>query len=302
MTCIQCDSSCLTCAGSTTSCTSCRGGTYLHAGACLTSCPGGLTADPVSNTCSASALGSIVYFPCSITFLLWAIVLVYSKCNHPNTQLVTSAAAGLALILWCSWLVLVFSTATADRTLDASQRNTVVGVGLAGILCSLMLGIAFNVWFRRTLALDSGFEHWKDRSQYNLYSYRVVAVVTGLTMPFFRMVYGRFFSRNNFSCFFLEGEELLLGSNWFSLAFILFSLLPLIFCCGFLIFLKQSYDQTLIYSIDTLLLSLALLLLLIIDIASKGDDFFEDMLEEQPYLKRLKYNHLEQPSCLRFLD
>jgi hypothetical protein len=79
--------------------------------------------------------------------------------------------------------------------------------------------------------------------------------------------------------------------------------MPLVFCCGYLIYIKQSYDQTLIFSIDTLLLSLTLLLLLIIDVASKDDSFFDEMLEEQPYLKRLKYNNLDQSlSCLRFLD
>lgn len=115
------------------------------------------------------------------------------------------------------------------------------------------------------------------------------------------MLYSRFFNRPNFSCFFLDGAELLLGSNWFTLGFIVFSLLPLIFVCGYLIYIKQYYDQTLIYSIDTLLLSLALLLFLIIDIASKGQDFFDQMMEEQPYLRRVKYNELNQSgSCLRF--
>lgn len=89
-------------------------------------------------------------------------------------------------------------------------------------------------------------------------------------MPFFRMLYSRFFNRPNFCCFFLDGAELLLGSNWFTFGFIVFSLLPLVFVCGYIIYIKQFYDQTLIFSIDTLLLSLALLLFLIIDIASKG--------------------------------
>ena len=109
-------------------------------------------------------------------------------------------------------------------------------------------------------------------------------------MPFFRLVYSRFFNRNNFSCFFLEGWELLVGSNWFTAVFIVFSGLPLVFVCGYLIYLKQSYDQTLIYSIDTLILNLFQILFLIIDIANKDEQFFEQMMEEQPYLRRLKYD------------
>ena len=83
----------------------------------------------------------------------------------------------------------------------------------------------------------------------------------------------------------------------------LFCILPVIFCCGFLIYLKQTYDQTLIYSIDTLILSLLLILFLVIDMASKDEHYFDEMLEEQPYLKRLKYKNLDGSfSALRFLD
>jgi len=148
-----------------------------------------------------------------------------------------------------------------------------------GVLCSLILGIVFNVWVKRNFVYDSGFDHWKERNQYNLYSYRIIAVLSGLTLPFFRMVYSRFFCRNNFSAFFINGADLFLGTNWFTAGFILFSILPLIFCCGYLIYLKQNYDQTLIYSIDTLLLSLVLLLLLIIDISSKDESFFDEMID-----------------------
>ena len=178
-----------------------------------------------------------------------------------------------------------------------------MGVGLTGIICSLILGLMFNCWIKKTFELDSGFDHWKERNNYNLYSYRVIVVFSSLTMPFFRMIYSRIFLRNNFSSFFLNGADLFLGTNWFTLAYILFSMLPLIFCCGYLIFLKQTFDQTLVYSIDTLILSLVLIMFLVIDMASKDDSFFDQMLDEQPYLRRLKYNHLDgSMSALRFLD
>ena len=221
----------------------------------------------------------MVFFPCTITFILYLIVLIYSKCNYEKTQMVTSIAGGLALILWCSWIVLVFTAGMNDLVLEESQKSTIMGVGLTGIVCSLILGLVFNCWIRKTFELDSGFDHWKERNNYNTYSYRVIVVFSSLTMPFFRMIYCRIFLRNNFSSFFLNGADLFLGSNWFTLAFMLFSILPLIFCCGYLIFLKQTFDQTLVYSIDTLILSLILILFLVIDMASKDASFFDEMLD-----------------------
>lgn len=274
MTCTSCDSTCLTCSGSTSNCTTCKGGNYLYNGVCFSTCPDGLVPDAQTNTCSKSILGGIIYFPCSITFLLWIFLVVFSRCNDNNTQTVTCLAGGLALILWFSWVILIFSSYTSDASLKDSQKSMVFGVGVTGIVSSLLMGIVFVVWLKKKFGLDSGFLHWKERTEYNSYSFRIVSFFSILTMPFFRILYSRFFNRNNFSCFFLDGWELLLGSNWFTGSYILFSALPLVFVCGYLIYLKQSYDQTLIFSIDTLILSLVLILLLIIDVASKGEEFF----------------------------
>jgi hypothetical protein len=79
MTCTQCDSSCLTCSGITTNCTSCKGGNYLYKSVCFSTCPTGLISNGITNTCDVSTIGSIVYFPCSITFFIWLIIVFYSK-------------------------------------------------------------------------------------------------------------------------------------------------------------------------------------------------------------------------------
>ena len=63
--------------------------------------------------------------------------------------MVTGLAAGLSLILWVSWLVLVFTAASADISLGSGQKATVAGVGMMGVACSLILGIVFNVWVKR---------------------------------------------------------------------------------------------------------------------------------------------------------
>ena len=150
-----------------------------------------------------STIGNIVYFPCSITFLVWIIIVIYSKSQYPKTEGVTSAASVMALILWFAWLVLIFTVATTDESLSATSKTAVLGVGMAGILCSLGLGIAYNVWIKRSFNLDPGFSHWLDHNKYNLNCYRIIVCLSCLTMPFFRMIYSRFFNRKNFSCFFL---------------------------------------------------------------------------------------------------
>lgn len=160
MTCTQCDSSCLTCSGITTNCTTCKGGTYLYKSVCFSTCPSGLIANGISNTCDVSTIGNLVYFPCSITFVIWFIVIVYSRCHYPKTEGVTSIASGLALILWFAWMILIFTASNSDKALSTSSKTTVLGVGMTGVLCSLCLGLAFNISVKKNFVLDSGFIHW----------------------------------------------------------------------------------------------------------------------------------------------
>ena len=205
MTCTQCDSSCLTCSGMTNNCTSCKGGTYLYKSVCFTTCPSGLIADGITNTCEVSTIGNLVYFPCSITFAIWMIIIIYSRIQYPKTEGVTSIASGLALILWFAWMILILTAATSDKALSASSKTTVLGAGMTGIMFSLGLGLAYNIWVKKNFNLDPGFSHWLDHNKYNFNSYRIIFALSCLTMPFFRMIYSRFFNRQNFSCYFIEG-------------------------------------------------------------------------------------------------
>lgn len=59
-----------------------------------------------------------------------------------------------------------------------------------------------------------------------------------------------------------------------------------------MIYIKPAYDQTLISSVDSLLLDIFLVIFLIIDTHSKDESFFDAMIENQPYLKKLKYDEL----------
>ena len=138
MTCIKCDSSCLTCHGITRYCTSCKEGSYLYKSVCFSTCPSGLFSNSITNTCDVSIIGNLVYFPCTITFLVWIFIVIYSRSQYSKTEGVTSAASGLALILWFAWLVLISTVATTDETLSSTSKSAVLGLGITGVLCSLI--------------------------------------------------------------------------------------------------------------------------------------------------------------------
>jgi hypothetical protein len=146
MTCTSCNPACATCSGTTTNCLSCAGGLNLLNGACYSSCPSGYIAS--AGECTKSMLGSIVYFPFSITFAVVLIIVLYSKSNHAQTESVTALCAVLALLVWLSWIVLLAQASNTDKQLDQGAKSLIVGICLVGVIVSIVLGLLFAIWFR----------------------------------------------------------------------------------------------------------------------------------------------------------
>jgi hypothetical protein len=270
-------------------------------GVCFSSCPTGYIA--TAGQCTVSTIGSIVYFPFSITFAVFFVILLYSKSNHPKTETITAMCGFLAFLVWISWLVLVMQANSTDLQLEESNRSIILGVGLVGIVFSIALGVIFAVWFRNYFRADNGFNEWACHSNNNLNVFRVVFFLTLFAFPCLRLIYCRFFNRAEFSSFFLKGEALLSASAKFAFVYILFCIIPFLYISGYVIYIKRLYDQTLINSIDSLLLDIILVILLIIDTNSKDDNYFNEMVEDQPYLKKLRYDELNNSiSCIRDYD
>jgi hypothetical protein len=99
--------------------------------------------------CTESNLGNIAYFPFSITFLVFFIIVVYSKANHSKTEMVTTLCGFLGFLVWLSWMVLVFKSASTDHMLDGSSKSLILGMGITSIIFNIALGTIFAIWFRK---------------------------------------------------------------------------------------------------------------------------------------------------------
>jgi hypothetical protein len=103
----------------------------------------------------------------------------------------------------------------------------------------------------------------------------LVFCATIIAFPCFRMLYSRLFNSPSLSIFFLKGGAFLSGSGKFAFVYVITCLFPLLFASGYVIYIKPNYDQTLISSIDSLLLDIFLVILLVIDTHSKDESFFD---------------------------
>jgi hypothetical protein len=129
---------------------------FLLSAACVSSCPAGYTSDPASGTCLKSLLGNIVYFPTLITFLIWFLIVIYSKYHFPSTEAVTSLCGGLAIITLFSWLILLSTASTSDQT--PTVISVILALSLTAIIGNIAIGLGFNIWLRNTLIKkDNGF-------------------------------------------------------------------------------------------------------------------------------------------------
>lgn len=71
--------------------------------------------------------------------------------------MVTSLCGVLGLLVWISWVVLVFQAYSTDLNLSQSVKTILVGVGIIGIALSVIFGVIFMIWFRNYFKADNGF-------------------------------------------------------------------------------------------------------------------------------------------------
>ena len=117
-----------------------------------------------------------------------------------------------------------------------------------------------------------------NHSEVHLNLYRVIFALSFISFSNFRIIYSRLFNKSSFSCFIYKAGSLLSANITLTIIHIIFSILPLVFLSAYIIFIKKSYDQTLISAIDSLLLDIIMIILLIIDAATKDEKYFLDFL------------------------
>lgn len=83
---------------------------------CFSSCPSGYIAS--AGECLKNQLGSIIYFPFSITFIVLLIIVAYSKTYHSKTEMVTVLCGAVSVLVWISWVVLVYQANNTDLQLQ----------------------------------------------------------------------------------------------------------------------------------------------------------------------------------------
>ncbi len=87
----------------------------------------------------------------------------------------------------------------------------------------------------------------------------------------YRFLYGRLFHRIYFSLCYADGERFLSDTHKFALFTIFFQLFPMIGVSFYTIYNKKVYDQTVYSALDTLIVSVLLVVLLFIDGSKSGE-------------------------------
>jgi hypothetical protein len=124
--CKPCNSPCTSCNASNF-CLACSSPSLLLRGQCVDSCPAGFKQAGLAceSTLSEQNSGGSPPLPCTLVAAVLAILLLVSKFNHPETQLITGLASLLAVLETVSWVVLC----------KAMQSNLVYGlVSALGLL------------------------------------------------------------------------------------------------------------------------------------------------------------------------
>jgi hypothetical protein len=193
--CAQCASSCSSCSTDGSYCYTCNSGYRILLGQCYTTCPSGYLNDISGGSCTAIKVINKVYFPSTISAMVLIGIIAYSKYKYPLTDVVGNITAFLGLLFFFSVIVLTFPAYLDDQYLTSGDLSLLLGLGVALILTSFLIGIIFNLTICIKLHKDRGLFLWKKKTRSNRYIFNIVAFLSTFHFSFFRLVYSRLFLR-----------------------------------------------------------------------------------------------------------
>lgn len=203
-TCSQCGASCSTCNSGGNYCFTCSSGYLMLSGTCYTSCPSGYSSDYSTNTCVLIKVLNLVYYPFTIGLGILMVIIAYSKFKFVHSDAIGNLTALIGLASIFSLIVLIFPTYSsystrlltdAGSSVASSTLTLLLGMGIAILGASLLLGLIFNVVIYKKFEKDNGLKLWKKHSAVNRYAYNTIVVLSSFNLAIYRIIYSKLFLR-----------------------------------------------------------------------------------------------------------
>ncbi|CDW75779.1 UNKNOWN [Stylonychia lemnae] len=290
--CVTCDLTCLTCVNNPSSCLSCSSGLYLYNFQCVKTCPQGYEpnefsqcvinglrcpfgqeVNPLGTSCILKAQicengfklniakdkcipahGYFAPFPLCFSCLFLSMIVILSWIKYRNTLVISNIIAivslvetiGILMLIILSYQIGVYST---------------FGLALVALLFLYGSNLFFAVVFMKQIHQDSAFKYWG--ITYKITNNVVVILGSVINFKVYRVIYARFFGRDNFNASFEDPEHFFKPFTFISVFSVVTTMLPILVACIIgLVFVEFGY-QVQMTCIEMFIIEVALLAMMI---------------------------------------
>ncbi|KAL4507260.1 hypothetical protein ABPG72_002053 [Tetrahymena utriculariae] len=258
-------------------CTQCASSAVIYQGVCYANCPSNAPVPDGAGSCKEAIIptaisdsnSKIVPFPMLLSCIAFCISVYFSKYENPQTFVPGCIVGFCALFEWISWIILIAICFSNDGATSITAITA-----LLGFLIIYLFNFVYFILYKKKISQDSSFMEWQLQHKNKICKNVSIFFACFVSFKIQKIIFCKYFNQNFFKAK-LKDIDLLSPFNKVSILSILFNSFLIILSASIFSYKHQNSTQIYILSLDTLLVTIFMIIFMIWE-ALKNETFFEE--------------------------
>ncbi|EAR90771.2 transmembrane protein, putative (macronuclear) [Tetrahymena thermophila SB210] len=258
-------------------CTTCSQSAVVYQGVCYTTCPSSAPVPDGAGGCKQAIVpaavsdnsSKVVPFPMLLSCIAFCISVYFSKYEKPQTFVPGCIVGFCALFEWISWIILIAICYLNDGIMSITTIAAAVGFVLI-----YLFNLVYYILYRKTISKDTSFMEWELSHKNRMCKNVSIFFSCLISFKIQKIIFCKYFNQNFFKAK-LKDIDLLSPFNKVSVLSVIFNSFLIILSAAIFSYKYQNSTQIYILSLDTLLVTIFMIIFMIWE-ALKNETFFEE--------------------------
>ncbi|EAR99021.4 transmembrane protein, putative (macronuclear) [Tetrahymena thermophila SB210] len=258
-------------------CNTCASQAVIYQGICYASCPSNVPVPDGAGGCKEAIIPTaisdnntkIVPFPMLLSCIAFCISVYFSKYEKPQTFVPGCIVGFCALFEWISWIILIGISFSNDGATSITTITAVIGFVLI-----YLINFVYFMLYKKNISPDPSFMEWQLQHKNRICKNVSIFFSCVISFKIQKIIFCKYFNQIFFKAK-LKDIDLLTPFNKMSIFSIIFNSFLIIFSASVFSYRHQNSTQIYILSLDTLLVTIFMIIFMIWE-ALKNEAFFDE--------------------------
>ncbi|KAL4506714.1 hypothetical protein ABPG72_000285 [Tetrahymena utriculariae] len=258
-------------------CTTCSQSAVVYQGVCYTSCPSSAPVPDGAGGCKQAIVpagvsdnsSKVVPLPMLLSCIAFCISVYFSKYEKPQTFVPGCIVGFCALFEWISWIILIAICYLNDGMMSITTIAATLGFALI-----YLFNLVYFILYKKIISKDISFMEWELSHKNKMCKNISIFLSCLISFKIQKIIFCKYFNQNFFKAK-LKDIDLLSPFNKVSVLSVIFNSFLIIFSAAVFSYKYQNSTQIYILSLDTLLVTIFMIIFMIWE-ALKNETFFEE--------------------------